>query len=395
MDHERRAESLHRTAETVNSRFMFVGINYPWVACGHDFGDDPKAWGGPEVERDFDQVARDFEAFRTLGLTVVRMWVLAGGVNLPEQDWSTCASLEGSELCLSRPLPKVSARFVDDFCRLLEACRRAELKLMPSLLSFEFFQPAVRLKDDVVKRGRAGFVFGQPDSLDHFLEATLSPLLEASKDYRDALFAWEVINEPDWVVKSGPRQVDRAAYGYRPSPRNIAEADMNSLLRRGVNTIVDHGFTATIGFKEAAPKWVGDPLWKTLKEGARDGHYLHQLHHYPTILGDRRLSPHQTSPIKPCIVGEFPTAAGNGLSNVRWRDRALRDSERDDARYLQERLGWIEQQGYPGALLWAARATDNRSAWTLPQQEQTAAYLKSVGLRGQDPTSAVSARLTP
>ena len=62
---------------------VLVGINHPWVKCGHDFGPRPPAWGGDRAERDFGEIERELSAWRELGVRVSRFWVLGGGVNYP------------------------------------------------------------------------------------------------------------------------------------------------------------------------------------------------------------------------------------------------------------------------------------------------------------------------
>lgn len=390
-----------------SKRTMLVGINYPWLACGHDFGDDPPQWGGSGVCRDWDTVRREFDLFRALGISAVRCWVLAGGVNFPVGvSWNTIASLQSTprpgiserlakliqkrfssakrdvfdrekRLVLNADLPSLPHRFLDDFGTLLSICQGIGLQLIPSLLSFEFFQPAVVLPDGVVKRGRAGFVFGSADRHEDFLRATLDPLLEVSTTFPSTICAWEPINEPDWVVVSGPKQVNAEDYGLLPAPRLVADEDMCAFLQASVRHINAAGFVATIGFKEASPSWLSQELRNELIELGEAGKYIHQLHHYPTAIAEWTLPPHATLPIRPCIVGEFPTAQGGTAGNLRWRDGGLRRSEKDPDRYLSGRISHIKNLGYPGALLWSARATDARSQWTKRQQQQLARWLQS------------------
>ena len=59
-----------------------------------------------------------------------------------------------------RELPPLPPAFLDDFSQLLIACRRADVRLIPSLLSFEFFHPLGAEVRDVTSSGRAALVFG-------------------------------------------------------------------------------------------------------------------------------------------------------------------------------------------------------------------------------------------
>src|SRR5690349_4575561 len=60
---------------------MQVGVNYPWVDYGWDFGAGPPDWnGGRTSPRWFDRLDADLERFRELGITVVRWFILADGL---------------------------------------------------------------------------------------------------------------------------------------------------------------------------------------------------------------------------------------------------------------------------------------------------------------------------
>ena len=54
-----------------------LGVNYPWVNCGRDFG---------VGRHNFSEVEREFAQLHTLGITVARFWILAGGVNYPVDE---------------------------------------------------------------------------------------------------------------------------------------------------------------------------------------------------------------------------------------------------------------------------------------------------------------------
>jgi len=390
-----------------------VGINFPWVSCGHDFGPHPPAWGGDRGPRDWSDVERELRELRDLGLEVVRWWILGGGVNYPvgrnvTEVGELVATGEGAlhaivDAGLGRPArrlardfiegrrfrevrlhpetppPPLPAAFLEDFRGLLDACRRADVRLVPSLLSFELFQPAVELNDGLVKRGRRALVFGnpgEPSQLEAFLDATLSPLLTASDDHRDTLFAWEVVNEPEWAVITGPVQLDRPSYGWVPSLHTVEPAEMCALIERGVQRILDAGFVATVGFADDAPSWLAPGLVETLRAHAAAGRYVHQRHHYPTVIADHSLPRHDGRLITPCMLGEMPSAQASSASNIRWRDRELRTTERDPDRYLAARLDLAKSHGYPVALIWSARSGDERRTWDRAQKDQVRRYLR-------------------
>ena len=236
---------------------------------------------------------------------------------------------------------------------------------MPVLLSFEFFHPVDWQQGGVASRGRNAFVFGDSGQdrgqIGRFLDATLSPLLEVSAEYPEAIEAWEVINEPDWSTEGGPVHARLDSTGFDLMPKTVPAPMMNALLHDAVGRIVEAGFVSSIGFKQADPKWISARLRHRLVKFADEGKYLHQVHHYPSLYEPGTLRPHKDLPIRPCIVGEMATIQGSpaGLHIAWWRER-LRDLRRaaDPHQYLRRRLEIVEALGYPMALLWSARSRD-------------------------------------
>jgi hypothetical protein len=384
----------------VSASSFVLGINYPWVSCGHDFGPHPPAWGGDRGERDWSAVTDDLRALAALGMRVVRFWILADGVNYPVgEPAESIAHLErigrgrahaligavapaiadrlpargGYEMLVpDRELPSIGDAFVRDFRGLLRACAAAGVRLVPSLVSFELFQPAIR-KSGVIGRGRARFAL---DS--RFFDRTLEPLLEAARDHRGAIHAFEVMNEPEWVVREGSIQLDPPSYGWTPSLRTVRAGDMVAFLEEGVERIVAHGFLSTIGFCHARAKWLTPRFERMLVERAKRGTYVHQVHHYPTLSGHRTLPRHDDLPIRPCLVGELPTAIAKGPENARWLDPELAATETDRTRFLDARLALIRARGYPGALLWSAHSEDTRRSFTENERVQIARFASAL-----------------
>ncbi|MBW2464608.1 MAG: hypothetical protein JRH11_23375 [Deltaproteobacteria bacterium] len=369
-----------------------LGINLPWVTCGHDFGPRPKPWGGAAASpRDWSPVYEELARYADAGLALVRFWVLAGGVNYPVgSDLAAYGELVqrrrprrlrrhfALELRPGAPRPPLPEAFLDDFAGLLGAVRRAGLRAIPSLTSFEFFQPAVVLPDGLSKRGRGDLVFGTERGTDvaPFLDAALDPLLDVADACASAVHSFELINEPGWAVARGPLQVDHDAYGPLPSPRLVTPAQMNAFIGEGVERIVRAGMLATVGFADPNPRWLARAVLDRLRYHAGRGDYLHQRHHYPTILQDHTLPAHAASPITPCMLGELPTAMGGALDNIRWRDRALGETERDPSRYLEARLRLIhDERDYPISLLWSARSGDGRRTWGDAQLAQVRRFV--------------------
>ena len=112
----------------------------------------------------------------------------------------------------------------------------------------------------------------------------------------------------------------------------------------------------------------------------REGRYLHQVHHYPSLYEPGRLPHHDDLPITPCIVGEMPTIQGSpfGLHIAWWREH-LRTIHRaaDPGEFLARRLEIVESLGYPMALLWSARSRDIATDWSDDVRAQVARFARS------------------
>jgi len=388
---------------------VLVGINHPWVSCGHDFGPRPPQWGGLHAKRDWGAVEAELREWRALGLEVSRIWVLAGGVNFPAgedpRDRFGVAPVERAgglvrERLRERfvrkrfgdvwerfvlgdaELPPLPQSYLDDFRALLRACENAGVKLMPSLTSFEMFHPIDVQHAGVCSRGRAALVFGDrkladPAQLRRFLDVTLSPLLEVSREHPEAIYAWEVMNEPDWVVEGGPVHARIRDGKLSIMPKTVPRQAMCALLEQAVDRIVDAGFLSSIGFKIGNPRWVPRPLMRKLGRLGDEGRYVHQLHHYPSLYEPWPLPRYEQLPVRPCLVGEFPTVQAPlfGLHKMAWPEGVTHlRHEQDPERYLRARLELIERRGYDGALLWGGRSTDGMTAWGEPQKAQVASY---------------------
>lgn len=392
---------------------MWVGINHPWITCGHDFGPRPPAWGGEHARRDWGAVRRELEVFRALGLRATRFWLLGGGVNYPagedprgrfaveplRQRGGARRWLDGRALrrragsrdarfgtrfvTRGAPLPTLPRAYLDDFRALLAACDDAGVRLLPSLVSFELFHPIEIQRGDVPSRGRAALVFGDerrpdPAQIERFLDATLSPLLEVCAERPSALYAFEVANEPDWVVEGGPLHARLHGRRLAIMPKTVPRDAMARFLERGVDRITKAGLLASVGTKQADPRWMPPSLRAKLARLGAEGRYVHQLHHYPSPYEPARLPDHESLPIRPCLVGELPTAQARPLGLHAWcwpEGLAHYRAELDPARYLEARLRLIEARGYPAALVWGAHSTDGMSAWGPNQQAQVARYV--------------------
>lgn len=342
-----------------------VGINYPWIDYAWDFGDPPPAWVGPgDVaewrEKKRKQILDDFQAFRGLGLFAVRWFLLADGLSYGVGE---NAPKLVDETWRFDPLPAEDSfhkQLCDDFEFVLKTCREVGIKFVPSLLDFHWCHPgtAVDAAGEIVKGGRGDIIL-EKSKRNRFFDQVLEPLLDLSVSYADVIYAWELINEPEWVTY----KPSFFSFG-RDSKKTIPRDEMLEFLTAGVGRINrrqtpngEPAFRSTIGFAH----WDAIDEWDSIGLGVT----LHQYHYYAP---DNRRLPGQNYPnLKHCFIGEFATKFHRG-----WPDLDNQDHERT----IAARLRCVAEKGYPSAFLWSARATDEATAWADNDREETLAYLQ-------------------
>lgn len=352
---------------------MQIGVNYPWIDYGWDFGDPPPAWvAADRVEGWKDsrrkQVAADFGLFASEGLFAVR-WFLTGdglnygmGAEAPRQTGGTWTF---------DPLPEghpYYGRVLEDFLFVLRVCRDTGLRLLPVLVDFSWCKKGVVAAENpaVIKCGRADAI-RDPRKREVFFDRLLAPLLACSVPYRDSIYAWELINEPEWAAAEPGRWWRRDGSG------RVRREEMADFIREGARRIdsvqlPDGGraFRSTVGFAH----WESLETW----DAAGLGLTLHQFHYYAQ--GNRGLPGCPADGDCPCIVGEFATAVERD-----WPDLRARGLDQN----ARNRLACIESRGYGACFLWSARAADRATRWT---EEERRAVLSFAGPDRDGPRSA-------
>ena len=344
---------------------MLVGINYPWIDCGWDFGDPPPAWvAGQSVaawrENKRKQIEEDFRLFATQGIRAVRWFIMADGLNYGMGAWAPRNAAHGWAF---DPLPAEDSfykRFLNDFEFVLQVCRYNSLKLFPSLIDFSWCREGnpVAGNPGIIKGGRYDIV-RNPEKQQAFLDRILDPLLELSMRYVDSIYAWELINEPEGVVRNC------WPWWKKDRDRMVSRKEMKAFITEGIRRInakqLPNGssaFRASVGFAH----------WKSLAEwdAGKLGITLHQFHYYAQQ--NRELPQCADTVDPPCIVGEFATAAGKD-----WPDLRAQGSEQT----ITRKLFCIEHKGYPACFLWSAKALDPSTRWAEEEHREVVAYTGS------------------
>ena len=306
------------------------GCNYPWstdgntVYYGLDFG--ANVWGSHlGVSTRLAAIRADFEQIAALGFTVARWFVFCDGRSGIDYD--------------ERGIPAgLDPHFFIDLDAGLDAALRCGVRLDLVLLDFHWMFRGIthRLADPAsgvlyevqLPEGRAEVLLSAPGR-EALLEAICRPLVRrygpagARADLGAAIFAYEFMNEPDFVVEEWER--DLSPRVARPLPFELL-GDLVARLSAIVHT--HHpGVLTTIGCARPHNLWAWD-------DDALGLDRL-QVHSYPSgsvldvaadALGMRRR----------VIIGEYPAESA--------------------AEYLEFALA----SGYAGAWPWSFSGTDTQ-----------------------------------
>ena len=330
---------------------MHVGSNYAWRNYAWDFGepahsDGGSAWGAraawaPTIEAELD-------AFRLIGLDVVRWFVLADGTTYGVGDQKPVVDPQRFGQWRFHEIPTLSEAWLEDFTKLLQCCESQKIRLLPSVLDFHFCFPGVSVPSSPhVKCGRADAII-DPSKRRRLFENVFDPIIAICQRFPETVYALEIMNEPEWCTDDGTWQSDKKV---------VPIGSMLDFFAEGAARINRAGLRSTVGFAKhrSMKDWDSPGL----------GLSLHQWHYYcdPESVPDNDMSSHG-----PCIVGEFPSG--------RWRAW----KELGDAQDTRSRLSLLRQKGYDGALLWSANKEEEKIAepvveWSERVRDEVAAFI--------------------
>lgn len=333
---------------------MDVGVNYPWFSYGWDFGPAPPGWRSGNDPGWVPHIGQHLQHLAATGISVVRWFILGDGLtygtgaDAPELDSVAPAGRPGWRF----GPPALDGEFGEHFEALLQSFAAQStgphpVRLLPVLADYKFCEPGVRpagRKDSALRQGvpdqgwvKGGRAEAITTSRRRFIDQVLRPLLRLSRGYRDAIYAWDVCNEPEWVTS-----------GWHPDRGNdhpVKESEMRAFLEESMSAIRQAGFKSTIGFS----------MIETIRHAGLHAD-INQFHHYAS--GSRSLERNPFDPRHPGIIGEFATSTAEDT----WPELRQRSQR------ILERLRLAESQGYALALAWSFRAADRHTSWT-PQTE--------------------------
>jgi hypothetical protein len=328
-----------------------AGVNYPWLSYGWDFGPAPPGWRSGNDPAWVPRIGQHLRHMAALGISVIRWFILGDGLTYGTgPDAPTLDRFAARDRAGWRFAPPALAReFQEHFEALLQSFAAQSavphpVRLLPVLVDYKFCEPGiwpVAKEDPALRQGApdVGWVKGgRAEAITanrrRFIEEVLGPLLRLSSGYRDAIYAWDVFNEPEWVTN-----------GWHPDRRNdhpVNESQMRAFLEDSMSAIRQAGFKSTVGFS----------VIETIRQ-ARLYADINQFHHYTD--GSRFLERNPFDARHPGIIGEFATSTAEDT----WPELRQRSQR------ILERLRLAESQGYVLALAWSFQAADRHTSWTL------------------------------
>ena len=233
---------------TVPQEFL-LGVNYPWVNYGQDFGRNP--WGtgangvsSPNIRA---SVSDDFERIRACGVTMVRWFLLCDG---------------RSGLTTTNGIPTGPDDLLfSDVAAALELAQQFGLRVCFSLLDFLWMQSRGQDAAGLPNQDVLKFPAGR----DGLLQTVLIPLFTQFRGH-PALYAWEIANEPEWAISD-----------FVSSPKAQMKLDDFFAFAREICDAIREYSQAQVTLGSARLRWVRS--WSDL---ALD---FYQAHFYPSTEG--------------------------------------------------------------------------------------------------------------
>lgn len=347
---------------------LTVGYNYPWPS--NKFG----VWIGPQDRQDrwpsnYAQIWKDLpfkkeitDNLKTLqdnGVEVIRWFLMGNGFNYGLPPRVTYAGTRDSGGAVKKvvrvdfdPPTQLDPLFLDHFQQLLEIHTTLKLKLIPSLISYQFFST---VESTSTTAGGRGSVAEDSTKRNTFLSTVLGEFLRVSDSYRELIHAWEVINEPAYDVRYlTPPQA--SALDRLPHLPFISKNNMVTFLSLALAWIKGKKYASTVGHRFASDL--------DSSTGMPPGD-LHQFHYYAQTFGSSisLLDPNalpSSSSSGASAIGEFGSAVGEGYESGQhppiadvgnpWKE--LKGADLDPANTVYERLSLIKTLGYDLALVW-------------------------------------------
>ncbi len=303
---------------------LIAGVNYPWRHYGGDFGST--VWGAHTgITAAPGEIAADLRAMAAAGVEVVRWFVFTdarGGIHIDDRGWPA----------------GIMADAVEDLDALCALALDAGVRLVPVFFDHTLAFGPTEVAGAVVGGHRAWLA--DPEGQSRLLDTVVAPLAHrygargSHAHLGRAIFAWDLLNEPDWLVaelhptpKATPIRFDVLAAWIRDAAGELHRADA--------------GLVTVGGARLRFASWWDD---------SRLGLDFLQAHAYYDPAHDLDLvqTPYASLGLtRPLVLGEFSA-----------RGDAAHDATRRRAMHAVALAAAALAGGYAGAWPWCWREVD-------------------------------------
>lgn len=316
--------------------FLF-GCNYPWTLLdgvgnyGRDVGATPEGLHtGLSTRREL--VARVFVAMRSLGLRALRWFLFCDGRAGIRFD--------------NRGIPTgFTEHVLADLDVAVELADRNGLLLIPVFFDYLWMFPRIEDRDE-----RGVLVYsapGHPEAMKSevgrraLVDTIIRPVLDRYARSR-SIFAWEFMNEPDWVVE-GP-DLDRKRISEPVAFENFCALVWET--GEEVHARTQARYTLGTARARNVPRWGNAELGVDFLQVHAYEDFWRRGHDIP--IGGRRVEDLGVS--LPVVVGEYPINGGEAAGELR-RGSAY-------GSVVPGFVDGLQEAGFAGALFWSFNNVD-------------------------------------
>ena len=281
--------------------YYLMGINYPWLNYGIDFGGDT-AWGSNGVADNTTKVNSDLADMNSNGVDVVRWWMFSDGRS-------------GITYNASGTPTGLAPGFFEDMDSAISIAKANNIYLVPSLFDFMYlFKPTSY--NGVNMRGYSD-VLRDPVKTNAMITNVINPIMQHYSS-ESHILAWEIFNEPEWAISDMPQP------SVNPDSDPVTISQFYNFASK-VSASVHQYTNAYVTLGSASLKW--NRVWTNTfadeKSYSRLNLDFYQIHYYDWMdpyyinndvdLGSTFLSPLKQNVAdlgldKPIVVGEISGA---------------------------------------------------------------------------------------
>ncbi len=325
------------TVEVDGKRLWLNGINVPWV----NWSDFDTPWGGNNYDASAFEAA--FTKYEADGINAVRVWVHCKGEGSPLLDSSGAVT-------------GVSAVFWSNLDDMLQRAADHGLYIMPALFSFDVLKSTKTSNYPYQSAECFRKLITSAANTQTYVDSVLVPLVERYED-DPHLLAWEICNEPEWMVEGGD-DID-AANQVSWEQLQRFHAQLAAAVNAHAVTPVTTG-AASLKWNWDNPsgsevnRWSDDALQAQYDDPDA---YLdwYQVHFYDWMIGQGwHYNPYVKGPDqwgigdRPVIIGETP---GTDVDKL------------DFSMTLTEMYEAALARGYAGVFAWSDQANDGHGTY--------------------------------